>query len=175
MDILAILGTFKDKTLDLKDVELLRHAYELQEENIRQLQTNNESFKETSSLLREKNQALENQVSSLKKENAMLRESLDALQKSAAKQDTSDLSDEHVALLQQVAAHNGGEGIVKDQLLSDFRKARPAELTEAKINLLLRQLETKELLTIADCGSYAGTIVSLLPLGFVVLERRGLI
>ncbi|MGH8427648.1 MAG: hypothetical protein ACRES7_06670 [Gammaproteobacteria bacterium] len=54
MDIIPILQGIKGKVLDAAHFEMLKHAYELQEENIRQLKNNNEALKESNILIREK-------------------------------------------------------------------------------------------------------------------------
>jgi hypothetical protein len=59
MGMTEILAQVKDKVLDAAHFELLKHAYELQEENIAQLKTNNESLKESNVLLKEKLERLE--------------------------------------------------------------------------------------------------------------------
>lgn len=60
MDISKILVDLKGKVLDAAHFDLLKHAYDLQEENIKQLKTNNNA-------LRESNQLLQDEVSVLKK------------------------------------------------------------------------------------------------------------
>lgn len=59
MDVTAILQAVKGKVLDAAHFELLKHAYELQEENINQLKNNNEAIKESNLLLQEKLKKLE--------------------------------------------------------------------------------------------------------------------
>jgi chromosome segregation ATPase len=67
-----ILGGLKDKVLDAAHFELLKHAYDLQEQNIQQLKSNNAAIKEAHDLLQEKvrglveaNRQLQEEVASL--------------------------------------------------------------------------------------------------------------
>ncbi len=73
MDIAAILSGIKGKVLDAKHIELLKHAYDLQNQNIEQLKSNNEA-------LREKAQLLEERAALLKNENDALRATVEGLQ-----------------------------------------------------------------------------------------------
>jgi cell division protein FtsB len=66
MDIGAILSGIKGKVLDAQHFDLLKHAYELQNQNIEQLKSNNEALKEKSELLGEKAALLEKENKSLK-------------------------------------------------------------------------------------------------------------
>ena len=67
MDILRILGDIKGKVLDATHFDLLKHAYELQEENLRQLKRNNEALRENNEQLNEKVDKLEQEIAELKK------------------------------------------------------------------------------------------------------------
>lgn len=67
MDIINILTTVKGKVLDATNFDILKHAYELQDENLFQLKTNNEAIKESNALLKEKIQELRDENDSLKK------------------------------------------------------------------------------------------------------------
>lgn len=66
MDITAILSGIKGTVLDAKHIELLKHAYELQNQNIEQLKNNNDALKEKAGLLEEKAALLEKENESLK-------------------------------------------------------------------------------------------------------------
>jgi predicted nuclease with TOPRIM domain len=72
MDISKILGEIKGKALDAAHFDLLKHAYDLQNENIEQLKSNNEALKESNQLLLDKLERLE-------KENELLRKSVECL------------------------------------------------------------------------------------------------
>lgn len=66
MDILGILQTLKGKVLDATHFELLKHAYELQDENVKQLKNNNEALKESNGLVKEKMGRLEAELARLR-------------------------------------------------------------------------------------------------------------
>ena len=44
MDVIAILQTLKGKVLDATHFDMLKHAYELQDQNLKQLKTNNDVY-----------------------------------------------------------------------------------------------------------------------------------
>ena len=67
MNVSEILKGLKGKVLDATHFDLLRHAYVLQEENIKQLKTNNEALKESNSLLLERVKKLEGTQKMLEK------------------------------------------------------------------------------------------------------------
>ena len=69
MDISRILNDIKGKALDAAHFDLLKHAYDLQNENIEQLKSNNQALRESNDLLAEK-------VKRLEKENESLRRSV---------------------------------------------------------------------------------------------------
>jgi len=77
MDFLKILESLKEKTLDLRDFEILKHAYETQQENFCQL-------KETSQLWKEKAERQEKEIVELQKE-------LEALRKRAASDEFEEI------------------------------------------------------------------------------------
>lgn len=65
MDITAILSGIKGKILDARHIEMLKHAYELQNQNIEQLKNNNDA-------IRDSNEHLKERIASLTKENEAL-------------------------------------------------------------------------------------------------------
>ncbi|MBU8920744.1 MAG: hypothetical protein KOO63_02680 [Bacteroidales bacterium] len=67
MDIGKILGDIKGKVLDSQHFDLLRHAYDLQEQNLEQFRQNNAALRESRDLLKEKNERLEVENSQLAK------------------------------------------------------------------------------------------------------------
>lgn len=69
MDITKILGTIKGKVIDEYHFNLLKHAYELQNENIVKLEANNDALKESNDLLKQK-------IRELNDENAILKETI---------------------------------------------------------------------------------------------------
>jgi hypothetical protein len=67
MDISKILSDIKGKALDAAHFDLLKHAYDLQNENIEQLKSNNQALKESNEFLEEKVKRLEKENESLRK------------------------------------------------------------------------------------------------------------
>ncbi len=96
MDPIAILSGLKDKVLDAKNFELLRNAYDLQNDNIEQLKSNNEAIKESNELLRERAKKLEKENQSLQRTVAELRQKVPQLDDSC---ESSGLSKVAVAIL----------------------------------------------------------------------------
>lgn len=74
MDVISILNGVKNKVLDARNYELLKRAYDLQNENIEQLKSNNEALKESNQLLQEKVERLGNENESLRKSVEHLKE-----------------------------------------------------------------------------------------------------
>ena len=72
IDVISLLTGLKGKALDLRDIELLKHAYELQDENLRQLKENNDVLREAVGLA-------QSRVTSLEEENVDLRSQMDVL------------------------------------------------------------------------------------------------
>jgi len=69
MDIINILGTIKGKVLDASHFDLLKHAYELQHQDIVQLKDNNDALRESNELLKQK-------IKGLNDENTILKETI---------------------------------------------------------------------------------------------------
>jgi FtsZ-binding cell division protein ZapB len=69
MDIINILGTIKGKVLDASNFDLLKHAYEHQNQNIVQLKDNNDALHESNELLKQK-------IRELSDENTILKETV---------------------------------------------------------------------------------------------------
>jgi chromosome segregation ATPase len=67
MEFSKILSEIKGKVLDAAHFDLLRHAYELQDENLKQLKSNNEALRENKEQLKEKISMLEQKIAELKK------------------------------------------------------------------------------------------------------------
>lgn len=74
MGVLDILSDVKGKVLDSVHFDMLESAYQLQEENILQLKSNNEALKENNGLLKEKVTDLQSQLKNLSAEIEPLRE-----------------------------------------------------------------------------------------------------
>ena len=79
VDIAPILSSIKDKVLDARHIELLKHAYELQNQNIEQLKSNNEALREKALLLEEK-------AALLNRENEALKTTINTLESRLAAQ-----------------------------------------------------------------------------------------
>ncbi|MCG7981022.1 MAG: hypothetical protein G8D81_15190 [gamma proteobacterium symbiont of Clathrolucina costata] len=73
MDISKILVDLKGKVLDASHFDLLKHAYDLQEENIKQLKTNNDALKDSNQLLQDEVAALKKVKDDLANENSVVR------------------------------------------------------------------------------------------------------
>jgi predicted nuclease with TOPRIM domain len=69
MDIINILGTIKGKVLDTSHLDLIKDAYELQNQNIVQLKNNNDALRESNELLKQK-------IKKLNDENTILKETV---------------------------------------------------------------------------------------------------
>ena len=72
MDAISLLNGVKNKVLDAKNYELLKHTYDLQNQNIEQLKTSNEGFREDNERLREEVNGLKGENESLKQTVAQL-------------------------------------------------------------------------------------------------------
>jgi cell division protein FtsB len=103
MDLISILNGLKDKVLDAKNFELLKHAYDLQNENIEQLKSNNDALKENNDLLKE-------QVKDLQKENESLKLRIENLSQKLAQVDygseVSRFSEVAIAILDLYQQHD---------------------------------------------------------------------
>lgn len=76
MDIIKLIDGIKGKVLDASKIDLLKHAYDLQNQNIEQLKTNNEAVRESHGLLQKKVEQIEAENTSLKKEVQRLTEAI---------------------------------------------------------------------------------------------------
>lgn len=101
MDIGKLLGGLKGKVLDASHFELLKHAYDLQEQNIIQLKSNNAALKESNSLLKEKAGNYLEELEYLKKENEKLSKIAGQVKK-ADNDDPIMLSENAVKLIKRI-------------------------------------------------------------------------
>lgn len=92
MDIIKILSDIKGKALDTVHFELLKSAYELQNQNIEQLKNNNEALKENNNLLKEKVQALEKNKSGLEKKIGDIESKLTSIKDTNSQQELSEVA-----------------------------------------------------------------------------------
>lgn len=104
MEIVKLLGTFKGKALDLKDVELLKHAYQLQDENIKQLKTSNDLFREQVESLRLQIRERDSEIASLTGEIAQTKAQLEEAVRQRP-EENSALSEEQTTMLTHLANH----------------------------------------------------------------------
>jgi len=101
MDIGKLLGGLKGKVLDAGHFELLKHAYDLQEQNVTQLKSNNAALKESNELLKEKAGNYLEELEFLKKENDRLSKLVKSLNKEVENEPIV-LSDNAIKLLQRI-------------------------------------------------------------------------
>ena len=110
MDILGILQTLKGKVLDATHFEDLKHAYELQDQNLKQLKNNIDALKESNELLKDKLTKLEQDVSKL-------RDTITALEKDVpASLSLAEYVPSRVAaaILEQCVKHDVNEFLAED-------------------------------------------------------------
>ena len=101
MDIGKLLSSLKGKVLDANHFELLKHAYDLQEQNIVQLKSNNAALKESNDILKEKTSNLAEEIDLIRKENERL-SSLVKVQKEDGTPEKIVLSDNAISVLQRI-------------------------------------------------------------------------
>ena len=155
MGIGEILNGFKGKALDLKDIELIKHTYELQEENNKQLKENNE-------LLKEKVAQLEAQIVNLVTENTKFKKQTTKAPKRLPAPKLNDLS---VCILQCLAKRDGNR--VSENTISETCEKNPTKLRHA-----LKELERgKFIVQSYDFRGY----YSILHLGRGYLAKNGLL
>ena len=123
MDAISILNGLKNKILDAKNYELLKHTYDLQNQNIEQLKTSNEGFKEDNKRLREEVDGLKAENESLKQTVAKLTQKVSQLSEHTV---SPCLSDVALAILELYRQHSGEPLYKKSQiipsLISNFSK-----------------------------------------------------
>ena len=68
MSVTDVLSGIKGKVLDATHFELLKHAYELQDENVKQLKTSNELLRQKIEKLEEENETLRGMVRQLQQQ-----------------------------------------------------------------------------------------------------------
>jgi chromosome segregation ATPase len=135
MDITSILKGIKGKVLDASHFDLLKHAYELQNQNISQLKSNNEAIKESNQLLQEKIRRLENEIATINRSFEKLKTRLEEIEAQKPSFDLSEVAMDILGLyLKQDATDLYNEQIVSS-LPHNRIKVESAidELSEAKI------------------------------------------
>lgn len=100
MDIGKLLSDLKGKVLDASHFDLLKHAYELQEQNIIQLKSNNDALRESNDLLKEKLSSYTKKIEDLEEENLNLSKTV----RSQAESETENivLSDNAMTILKKI-------------------------------------------------------------------------
>ncbi len=100
MDIGKLLSDLKGKVLDASHFDLLRHAYDLQEQNIVQLKSNNAALKESNDLLKDKLSSYVKKIEDLEEENSKLTKQV--ISQSNSKSEKIVLSDSAIAVLKKI-------------------------------------------------------------------------
>lgn len=161
MDILSILQNLKGKVLDAAYFDVLKHAYELQDQNLRQLKGNNEALKESNDLLREK-------VSRLKGEVTRLNEVVGELRK---KVPTPSSLEEYAptraaaAILDQCIADD-----ITEFLLLELLPLLPCSRIEGETGI--DELRAHKILDLASVGAHGPTYY-LTKAGRALVLQRG--
>jgi len=139
MDIGKLLGGLKGKVLDASHFELLKHAYDLQEQNIVQLKSNNAALKESNELIKEKSGNYLEELEFFKKENDQLSKIVNKAKKES-ETDTIVLSDNAIKLLQRV---------IHDDVTDFYQNAivDAVDLTRIEVEAALDELSEKDLIS----------------------------
>ena len=141
MDAISILNGIKNKILDAKNYELLKHTYDLQNQNIEQLKTSNEGFKED-------NQRLRGEVDGLIAENESLKQTVAELTQKISQlsegNESSGLSEAALAILHSYHQRDetclGMEGEIIPDLKSKFTKIQiESAIDELKTAVMIRR------------------------------------
>lgn len=162
MDILKILSGIKGKVLDSHHFDLLKHAYELQEQNLEQMRHNN-------SVIRESNELLKDKVASLEKANEKLASRVEELSRLApgreGKRELSELSEVATSILDVY--------VFADEVTLDDTVIR----SRVKCNAIQAKAGLDELVTAGfiklSGGSPSGLRFGLTPYGRGKLANKG--
>jgi FtsZ-binding cell division protein ZapB len=100
MDVIAVLAGLKGKALDLRDIEILKHAYELQDQNIKQLKENNDALRDASKLAQDRVKSLEQENAELKTQKRLLTDRLHALEEIESHEFAANAANDILAILQ---------------------------------------------------------------------------
>lgn len=157
MDISKILGDLKGKVLDAAHFELLKHAYDLQEENIKQLKTNNDALRENNQLLADEIAALKLIKNGIESENKLI--------KAMFPNDDIELSDEAEAVL-DVYLKKDGINLYQAWILSE------SGLTTIQTQSGITELQEKGFLTYGRRNRGGEVLLSLQPRGQKILSKK---
>ena len=153
MDILGILTGLKGKVLDAAHFDLLRSAYDLQNQNLEQLKSNNAAITENNELLRERCDRLETEIGRLKAENTDLRASL-----AKGKEETTDYLPTGIPLLILQLYRQ-----VDDHLLFDQQVASVLPHSKLEIEVAFAELSANNSVSLGIMGDRgAGYFLSTL-------------
>ena len=94
MDAIAILNGVKDRVLDAANYDILKRTYELQNENIKQLETSNTTYKENNEHLKNKLDELKKEIDSLKQTVADLNQKVSQLDRDTNSSELSSIAAE---------------------------------------------------------------------------------
>ena len=153
-----MLAGLKDKVLDAAHYDLLRGAYELQNDNIEQLKTNNDALRESNGLLKERSSALERDVKALKAQ-------LDELQKSVPIAPSQYQPQGVAQRIMKLYQESGRTDIYETEFKQHLR------CSDIALSAAFRELKDSDILT---CNSYhrdQGGNYSLLPAGEQLVLR----
>jgi SMC interacting uncharacterized protein involved in chromosome segregation len=143
MDILGILAGIKGKVLDAANFELLRSAYDLQNQNVDQLKSNNAAITENNQLLREQCERLEEEIGRLKAENASLRAEQTRGKTTKIDYAPTGITLEILKLYRQVDSH----------VLYDEQVAPVLRHSKLEIEVAFSELSEHEIVSLGSIGS----------------------
>ena len=115
MDIGKLLGNLKGKVMDANHFELLKHAYDLQEQNIIQLKNNNAALKESNELYKEKDASYIEKINFLEEENLTLSEAVKAIK--IPKEDDKIVLSENAAKILECIVQSDATDFYQNQIV----------------------------------------------------------
>lgn len=134
MDPIAILSGIKDKVLDAHHFDLLKKAYEVQNQNIEQLKTNNEALRENNSLLKEKAAKQEKEITLLKGTVEELKSRISELPQAGR------LTQDEESILKFLSTHAGRERAYDPRSPNSYRAGPTAQEIASHLGLTLSEL-----------------------------------
>ncbi|MDO9465525.1 MAG: hypothetical protein Q7J67_09555 [bacterium] len=164
-DIIKTLLMLKGKVLDAVNFELLRRAYELQNQNIEQLKNNNEALKESNTLLRDKANRLESENNEFKQNIKNLEKKINSINNNKMSQELSEVAE---AILLECKGKDKKEFGAEDMIeILSYRKLE----IEGAIN----ELSKLKLISVYETPLMGGIRYDLTPKGteFVLKIHKG--
>lgn len=163
MDISSILSGLKDKVLDAAHFELLKSAYQLQEQNIAHLKSNNEAHRESVNLQHEKIERLERERDCLAVEVEKLRAELEAHEPPGT---ADELSEESEAVM--------GAFLSRDATTLDEHTIRQhVGFGKIELNAAIDELKEYELISLGSISMNGPPKYRLSDKGKKLLAVRG--